>query len=78
MFVPSKIFFTKGVGRHKDYLSSFELALRDAGIEKCNLVPVSFIEIHAYFFSLIFFIPRLYAINERTSAAWAIRLFVGI
>jgi len=41
LFVPSKIFFTKGVGRHKDYLSSFELALRDAGIEKCNLVSVS-------------------------------------
>ena len=41
MFVPSKMFFTKGVGRHKDYLQSFELALRDAGIEKCNLVTVS-------------------------------------
>lgn len=41
MFVPAKIFFTKGVGRHKDYLSSFESALRDAGIEICNLVMVS-------------------------------------
>jgi len=41
MYVPTKIFFTKGVGRHKDYLSSFELALRKAGIEKCNLVNVS-------------------------------------
>ena len=41
MYVPAKIFFTKGVGRHKDYLSSFELALRNAGIEKCNLVTVS-------------------------------------
>ena len=40
-FVPSKIFFTKGVGRHKEYLSSFELALREAKIEKCNLVTVS-------------------------------------
>jgi arginine decarboxylase len=39
--VPQKIFFTKGVGRHKDYLQSFELALRDAKIEKCNLVTVS-------------------------------------
>jgi len=39
--VPTKVFFTKGVGRHKEYLASFELALRDAGIEKCNLVPVS-------------------------------------
>ncbi|NUN09395.1 MAG: arginine decarboxylase, pyruvoyl-dependent [Ignavibacteriaceae bacterium] len=41
MYVPSKIFFTKGVGRHKEYLASFELALRNAGIEKCNLVTVS-------------------------------------
>ena len=41
MIVPSKIFFTKGVGVHKDKLASFELALREAGIEKCNLVCVS-------------------------------------
>ncbi|MHB9013274.1 MAG: pyruvoyl-dependent arginine decarboxylase [Ignavibacteriaceae bacterium] len=41
MYVPSKIFFTKGVGRHKEYLTSFELALRSAGIEICNLVTVS-------------------------------------
>lgn len=39
--VPKKIFFTKGVGRHKERLASFELALRDAGIEKFNLVTVS-------------------------------------
>ncbi|PIZ91911.1 arginine decarboxylase, pyruvoyl-dependent, partial [Candidatus Micrarchaeota archaeon CG_4_10_14_0_2_um_filter_55_9] len=39
--VPLKVFITKGVGRHKDKLHSFELALRDAGIEKCNLVMVS-------------------------------------
>ena len=39
--VPNKVFFTKGVGRHKEYLQSFELALRDAGIEKCNIVNVS-------------------------------------
>lgn len=39
--VPQKVFFTKGVGRHKDYLQSFELALRDAGIETQNLVTVS-------------------------------------
>jgi len=39
--VPKKLFFTKGVGRHKEELRSFELALRDAGIEKCNLVQVS-------------------------------------
>lgn len=41
MYVPTKIFFTKGVGVHKDRLASFELALRKAGIEKCNLVYVS-------------------------------------
>jgi arginine decarboxylase len=40
-FVPRKIFLTKGVGVHKDRLASFELALRAAGIEKCNLVYVS-------------------------------------
>lgn len=39
--IPKKIFFTKGVGIHKDRLASFELALRKAGIEKCNLVYVS-------------------------------------
>jgi arginine decarboxylase len=41
LYVPSRIFFTKGVGRHKEYLTSFELALRSAGIEICNLVTVS-------------------------------------
>lgn len=41
MFTPKKMFFTKGVGVHKDKLASFELALRNAGIEKCNLVTVS-------------------------------------
>jgi len=39
--VPKKVFLTKGVGVHKDYLTSFEMALRSAGIEKCNLVCVS-------------------------------------
>ena len=39
--VPKKIFLTKGVGVHKDRLGSFEIALRMAGIEKCNLVYVS-------------------------------------
>ena len=35
------MFFTKGVGFHRNKLQSFELALRSAGIEKCNLVTVS-------------------------------------
>ncbi len=39
--VPKKVFFTKGVGKHKHELQAFELALRSAGIEKCNLVNVS-------------------------------------
>lgn len=41
LLVPKKMFLTKGVGTHKEELRSFELALRDAGIEKCNLVSVS-------------------------------------
>ena len=39
--VPKKVFLTKGVGVHKDKLASFELSLRSAGIEACNLVYVS-------------------------------------
>lgn len=39
--VPSAMFFTNGAGVHKDELTSFELALRDAGVEKANLVTVS-------------------------------------
>jgi len=39
--VPSKVFLTKGVGTHREKLQSFELALRQAGIEKFNLVRVS-------------------------------------
>jgi len=41
MYVPTEIFFTKGVGVHKEYLASFELALRNAHIEKYNIVTVS-------------------------------------
>lgn len=41
MFVPKRIFLTKGVGKHRERLSSFELALRSAGIASCNLVRVS-------------------------------------
>ena len=39
--IPKKVFFTKGAGKHKEKLQSLELALRKAGIEKCNLVKVS-------------------------------------
>lgn len=39
--IPRRLFLTNGVGKHKDKLQSFELALRDAGIQHCNLVQVS-------------------------------------
>jgi len=41
MFVPERMFFTKGVGKHKEKLASFEMALRDADIAQFNLVRVS-------------------------------------
>jgi arginine decarboxylase len=39
--IPKRAFFVNGVGIHKERLASFESALRDAGIEKFNLVYVS-------------------------------------
>jgi arginine decarboxylase len=39
--VPVSFFLTKGVGIHRDQLTAFELALRDADIEQQNLVSVS-------------------------------------
>nr|VFJ66578.1 MAG: arginine decarboxylase [Candidatus Kentron sp. FW] len=39
--VPENIFLTKGIGHHQKKLISFELALRSAGIETCNLISVS-------------------------------------
>ena len=39
--IPSALFFTTGVGRHPEPLTSFELALRMAGIAASNLVAVS-------------------------------------
>jgi arginine decarboxylase len=39
--VPTKVFLTKGVGRHKYRLKSFEEALRKAGVAHQNLVQVS-------------------------------------
>ena len=35
------MFLTKGVGKHREKLTSFELALRSAEIAACNLVRVS-------------------------------------
>jgi arginine decarboxylase len=41
LFVPKQMFFTKGVGKHRHNLQSFEEALRQAGIAHLNLVRVS-------------------------------------
>ena len=41
MFVPKFLFLTRGVGRHKEQLPSFELALREARVAEFNLVSVS-------------------------------------
>lgn len=39
--VPKRVFLTRGVGVHRQQLSAFEYALRDADIEQQNLVAVS-------------------------------------
>ncbi|MGC8567901.1 MAG: pyruvoyl-dependent arginine decarboxylase [Candidatus Micrarchaeia archaeon] len=41
VLIPRKVFFVKGSGVAKMQLLSFELALREAGIQRYNLVPVS-------------------------------------
>lgn len=41
MLIPKTAFITKGVGRHKEKLTSFEMALRNAKIAEYNLVKVS-------------------------------------
>jgi arginine decarboxylase len=38
---PTRMFLTKGVGVHRNALTAFEFALRDADIEQQNLVHVS-------------------------------------
>ncbi len=39
--IPKSVFLTRGVGIHRQRLSAFEYALRDADIEQQNLVTVS-------------------------------------
>jgi arginine decarboxylase len=39
--IPKRVFLTRGVGTHRQQLSAFEYALRDADIEQQNLVSVS-------------------------------------
>jgi len=41
MFVAKELFLTHGVGKAKEKLTSFEMALRDAGIAALNIVRVS-------------------------------------
>jgi arginine decarboxylase len=41
LFVPKEIFLVKGVGKEKERLASFEMALRDANIAEYNLVKVT-------------------------------------
>ncbi len=41
VLVPKKVFFTSGKGKADEELLSFEMALREAGIERLNLVTVS-------------------------------------
>ena len=40
-WVPKKIFLTRGTGVNREKLTSFELALREAGIASLNLIKVS-------------------------------------
>jgi arginine decarboxylase len=39
--VPKSFFLTRGIGVHRERLTAFELALRDADIEQQNLVTIS-------------------------------------
>lgn len=41
MLVPGRLFLTRGSGRHREKLISWEMALHDAGISSFNLVRVS-------------------------------------
>lgn len=41
MYIPKEMFLVRGVGHSRDKLTSFELALRDAGIAHFNIVRVS-------------------------------------
>ena len=42
--VPKKVFFTKGVGVHKEKLASFEMALRVAGLAHCGIEELCAVE----------------------------------
>ncbi len=41
MFLPKEFFVTSGIGMDTSELTAFDLALKNAGVSECNLVPVS-------------------------------------
>ena len=41
LLIPNRFFLTSGIGVHRERLTAFELALRDADIEQQNLVSIS-------------------------------------
>jgi len=41
VYIPTKVFLTKGIGVSREKLTSFEMSLREAGISMFNLVRVS-------------------------------------
>ena len=43
--VAKELFLTRGIGVHEDKLTSFEYALRDAGIAGTNIVLISSISV---------------------------------
>ena len=43
--VAKEVFLTKGIGVHEDKLTSFEYALRNAGISGTNIVLISSISV---------------------------------
>ena len=56
--VAKKLFLTKGIGVHEDKLTSFEYALRDAGIEGTNIVLISSISVSYTHLTL----PTIYSV----------------
>jgi arginine decarboxylase len=61
-YKPVRMFLTRGMGRHREQLTSFELALRNAGIASFNLVSVSSI-----FPPLCKLVPRQRGLSELES-----------
>ena len=61
--VAKELFLTRGIGVHEDKLTSFEYALRDAGIAGTNIVLISSIfPPKAKLISLNFFLNKINAV----------------